>query len=76
MATQFEPILILYAFLAVVQLILTMLPGVWYTRKVCGAAHPAVRSSRRQQCGDHPLRSLPVTASRAALACSAGRRAR
>ncbi|EFN60092.1 hypothetical protein CHLNCDRAFT_133407 [Chlorella variabilis] len=30
---SFEPILILYAFLAVVQLILTMLPGVWYTRK-------------------------------------------
>ena len=34
MAMSFEPILILYAFLAVVQLILTMLPGVWYTRKV------------------------------------------
>jgi predicted permease len=29
----FSPILILSSFLSVVQLILTMVPGVWYTRK-------------------------------------------
>jgi hypothetical protein len=42
---QFEPIIILSSILAVVQIILTMLPGVYYTRQVCSSKETHAMSS-------------------------------
>jgi hypothetical protein len=56
---QFEPIIILSSILAVVQIILTMLPGVYYTRQVRSSSETHAMHCRR--AASVPRLSLPAS---------------